>query len=134
MDARTIAPSLVGGGTDSEAAIYRKVAWRLLPFLLLCYMLAYLDRVNIGYAKLGMQPALGMTAAAYGLGAGIFFIGYVMFEVPSGLLQVRIGARKTISCIMVLWGLTSTAMVFVTGEHSFYPEKFMRAGGHGTSL
>ena len=125
MSARTVEPPLAGTGAGGEAAIYRKVSWRLLPFLLVCYVLAYLDRVNIGYAKFGMQPALGLTDAAYGLGAGIFFIGYVLFEVPSGLWQVRIGVRRTISRIMLLWGLTSIATVFVRGEYGFYALRFM---------
>lgn len=84
--------------------MYRKISWRLLPFLLLCYVLAYLDRVNISYAKIAMQQEFGLTDAAYGLAAGIFFIGYVMFEVPSNLWLARVGIRKTLSRIMLLWG------------------------------
>lgn len=125
MGAGTTIPPLAGTGVGDEAGIYRKVGWRLLPFLLLCYVLAYLDRVNVGYAKFGMQPALGLNDAAYGLGAGIFFIGYVLFEVPSGLWQVRIGVRKTIGRIMLLWGLTSIATIFVRGEHGFYASRFL---------
>ncbi len=83
-------------------AIYRKIGWRLLPFLLLCYVLAYLDRVNVGFAKLQMQVDVGFSDVVYGLGAGMFFIGYVLFEVPSNLLLVRMGVRRTISRIMVL--------------------------------
>ncbi|MCA8296702.1 MFS transporter [Burkholderia sp. AU30198] len=106
-------------------ALYRKLNWRLLPLLLLCYTFAYLDRVNIGFAKLHMQSALGFSDAAYGLGAGIFFLGYVLFEIPSNLLLPRIGARKTISRIMVLWGLTSAGMMFVHDETSFYVLRFL---------
>ncbi|MCO2667076.1 MFS transporter, partial [Pseudomonas aeruginosa] len=106
-------------------ALYRKLNWRLLPLLLLCYTFAYLDRVNIGFAKLHMQSALGFSDAAYGLGAGIFFLGYVLFEIPSNLMLPRIGARKTISRIMVLWGLTSAAMMFVHDTTSFYVLRFL---------
>lgn len=99
---------------------YRKIAWRLLPFLLLCYILAFLDRINIGFAQQHMQQELKLSDAAYGVGAGIFFLGYVLFELPSNLLLTRIGMRKTVSRIMVLWGVTSVAMMFVQGEYSFY--------------
>ncbi|KFG94114.1 major facilitator transporter [Burkholderia paludis] len=112
---------------DSPAhqALYRKLNWRLLPFLLLCYTFAYLDRVNIGFAKLAMQSELGISDAVYGLGAGIFFLGYVLFEIPSNLLLPRIGACKTISRIMVLWGLTSAGMMFVHNETTFYAMRFL---------
>lgn len=125
MAKATIESALAGIGADGDAGIFRKIAWRLLPFLLLCYVLAYLDRVNIGYAKFGMQSEFGLSDAAYGLGAGIFFIGYVLFEVPSGLWQVRIGIRKTIGRIMLLWGLTSVAMIFVGGAYEFYALRFL---------
>ncbi|WP_420890669.1 MFS transporter [Cupriavidus gilardii] len=110
---------------DALAPIYRKISLRVLPFLLLCYVFAYLDRVNIGFAKLQMQQDVGISDAVYGLGAGIFFLGYVMFEVPSNLLLARIGARKTISRIMVLWGATSACMLFVRDAHSFYALRFL---------
>ncbi|SAK61259.1 major facilitator transporter [Caballeronia glebae] len=111
--------------TEMHAALYRKLDWRLLPFLLLCYTFAYLDRVNIGFAKLQMQSDLGFSDAVYGLGAGIFFLGYVLFEVPSNLLLPKIGARKTISRIMILWGMTSAAMLFVRSETTFYGMRFL---------
>lgn len=110
---------------DADAALYSKLNWRLLPFLLICYTFAYLDRINIGFAKLQMQSALGFSDAVYGLGAGIFFLGYVLFELPSNLLLPKIGARKTISRIMILWGLTCACMLFVQGERSFYVVRFM---------
>ncbi|WP_414499849.1 MFS transporter [Zymobacter sp. IVIA_12111.31 C1] len=107
---------------DQQAAssAYRKIGWRLLPFLLLCYILAFLDRINIGFAQQHMQQDLHLSDVAYGIGAGIFFLGYVLFELPSNLLLTRIGMRKTVSRIMVLWGLTSVSMMFVSGERSFY--------------
>ncbi|CAO3425267.1 MFS transporter [Azospirillum endophyticum] len=106
-------------------AVFRKVAWRILPILILSYGLAYLDRVNISFAKLQMQSDLGFSEAAYGFGAGIFFLGYVLLEVPSNLLLARIGARRTLSRIMVLWGLASAAMVFVRDEQAFYLLRFL---------
>ncbi|MGX6999987.1 MFS transporter [Caballeronia sp. KNU42] len=112
-------------GVDARDALYRKITWRLLPFLTLCYMLAYLDRINIGFAKLQMQNQLSFSDAAYGVAAGIFFIGYVLFEIPSNLLLPRIGARKTLSRIMVLWGLTSASMLFVRDIHTFYALRFL---------
>ncbi|MVW80665.1 MFS transporter [Bordetella sp. 02P26C-1] len=121
----TLAVSQPARTPDALTAIYKKISWRLLPLLLLCYTFAYLDRVNIGFAKLQMQADIGISDAVYGLGAGIFFLGYVMFEVPSNLLLVRIGARKTICRIMLLWGLTSASMLFVQGEYSFYALRFL---------
>ncbi|KML12247.1 MULTISPECIES: MFS transporter [Burkholderia] len=115
----------VAPDSPAHQALYRKLNWRLLPFLLLCYTFAYLDRVNIGFAKLSMQGDLGISDAVYGLGAGIFFLGYVLFEIPSNLLLPRIGARRTISRIMVLWGLTSAGMMFVHDETTFYGMRFL---------
>jgi len=110
--------------TPSEEATYRKVTWRLLPLLFLCYVLAYLDRVNVGFAKLQMQTALGFSDTVYGIGAGVFFIGYFLFEVPSNLILERVGARIWIARIMVLWGILSAATMFVTGETTFYALRF----------
>jgi sugar phosphate permease len=110
---------------DDTSALYSKINWRLLPFLLICYLFAYLDRVNIGFAKLQMQSDLGFSDAAYGVGAGIFFIGYVLFEIPSNLMLPRIGARKTFSRILVLWGITSACMLFVRDVPMFYAMRFL---------
>lgn len=110
---------------DSATALYSKINWRLLPFLLICYLFAYLDRVNVGFAKLQMQSDLGFSDAAYGVGAGIFFIGYVLFEIPSNLMLPRIGARKTFSRILVLWGITSACMLFVRNVPMFYAMRFL---------
>ena len=110
---------------DDTAALYRKINLRLLPFLLVCYLFAYLDRVNIGFAKLQMQGDLGFSDAAYGVGAGIFFIGYVLFEIPSNLMLPRVGARKTFSRILVLWGVTSASMLFVRDVPTFYAMRFL---------
>jgi len=108
-----------------EDAVYRKVSWRLVPFLLLCYVVAYLDRVNVGFAKLQMLNDLQFSETVYGLGAGIFFIGYFLFEVPSNLLLEKIGARKTLARITILWGLASMAMIFVKTPGQFYALRFL---------
>jgi sugar phosphate permease len=113
------------GGDAGLEGVYRRITWRLLPFLLLCYLLAYLDRVNISFAKLQMQHDLGMSDAVYGFGAGVFFLGYMLLEVPSNLLLEKIGARKTISRILVLWGITSACMLFVRDARSFYVLRFL---------
>ena len=110
---------------DDTSTLYNKINWRLLPFLLICYLFAYLDRVNIGFAKLQMQSDLGFSDAAYGVGAGIFFLGYVLFELPSNLLLPRVGARKTFSRILVLWGITSACMLFVRDVPTFYAMRFL---------
>jgi D-galactonate transporter len=104
--------------------VYRRISLRLLPFLLICYVLSYLDRVNISFAKLSMQQDLQLSDAVYGLGAGIFFIGYVLFEVPSNLWLAKVGFRRTVSRIMILWGLASAAMITVHDAQSFYVLRF----------
>ncbi|MGO9174426.1 MAG: MFS transporter [Rhodomicrobium sp.] len=106
-------------------ATSRKVAWRLIPYLMLCYFVAYLDRVNLGFAALTFKGDLGFSDAVYGLGAGIFFAGYFIFEVPSNIILEKIGARVWIARIMVTWGLVSAAMAFVQGETSFYVIRFL---------
>jgi MFS family permease len=98
--------------TAAEERAYARVTRRLLPFLGLCYLIAYLDRVNVGFAKLHMLTDLGLSEAAYGFGAGVFFIGYFLFELPSNLALHRVGARIWIARIMVTWGLVSGAMAF----------------------
>lgn len=104
---------------------YRKIALRLMPFLIICYIVSYLDRANISYAKLQFMSDLGFSEAAYGLGAGLFFVGYVLFEVPSNLWMQRIGARRTLLRIMILWGLISSAMMFVNTPTQFYVMRFL---------
>ena len=111
--------------SDFEEATYRKVTWRLVPFLLLCYVVAYLDRVNVGFAKLQMLNDLKFSETIYGLGAGIFFIGYFLFEVPSNVILHRVGARMWIARIMISWGIISAAMMFVTTPTMFYVMRFL---------
>ena len=103
----------------------RKVTLRLIPFMALLYFVAFLDRVNVGYAALTMNADVGLSASAYGLGAGIFFLGYFLFEVPSNLILERVGARWWIARIMVTWGLVSASTAFVTGPTSFYVVRFL---------
>ncbi|PLP99900.1 MFS transporter [Cupriavidus pauculus] len=104
---------------------YRKITVRLIPFLVFLFILAWIDRVNVGFAKLQMLQDLQFSEAVYGLGAGIFFIGYFLFEVPSNLLLEKIGARKTLARITILWGLASMAMIFVKTPMQFYTLRFM---------
>jgi len=103
-----------------ETRTIAKVSARLVPFLIVCFFVAYLDRVNVSFAALTMNRDLGLTASEYGKGAGIFFIAYFLFEVPSNLLLERFGARKWIARIMLTWGLISGATAFVGGATSFY--------------
>ncbi len=117
------AVSATAPGLDARA--YAKVDRRLLPFLFLCYILAYLDRVNVGFAKLQMLPDLGLSELTFGTGAGIFFLGYFLFEVPSNLLLKRFGARTWIARIMISWGILSSAMMWVRTEWAFYGMRFL---------
>jgi len=108
-----------------EDALYRKVNWRIIPLFILCFLFAYLDRVNISFAKLEMQSDLGFSDTVYGLGASLFFVGYFLFEVPSNVLLHKIGARVWIARIMVTWGITSACMMFVQSEFWFYTLRFL---------
>ena len=112
-------------GLSFEEATYSKVAWRLIPLLLLCYVVAYLDRVNVGFAKLQMIDELKFSETVYGLGAGIFFIGYFLCEVPSNIILHRVGARVWIGRIMITWGILSAAMMYVSSPTMFYVMRFM---------
>jgi len=106
-------------------AVYSKIARRIVPFLILLFIVAWLDRVNVGFAKLQMLSALGFSESAYGFGAGIFYLGYLLFEIPSNLLMEKIGARKTIARITLLWGATSIATMFVRTPPQFYALRFL---------
>ena len=109
----------------ARTAVYKKAAWRLIPFLCLCLVAAYLDRVNVGFAKLQMMDDLAFSNTVYGVGAGIFFLGYVLFEVPSNILLHRVGARMWIARIMITWGLIGAAMAFVQTATQFYVLRFL---------
>ncbi|HEY5579832.1 MAG TPA: MFS transporter [Rhodoferax sp.] len=106
-------------------AAYRKVTTHLIPFIFVCYLFNYLDRVNVGFAKLQMLDALKWSETVYGLGAGIFFIGYVLSGVPSNLLLHRLGARKVIGTLMIAWGIASSALMFVKTPEAFYSLRFI---------
>jgi MFS family permease len=112
-------------GDDPLHAIYARVDRRLVPFLFLCFVVAYLDRVNVGFAKLQMAADLGFSDTVYGIGAGIFFIGYFLFEVPSNLIMVRVGARLWIARIMLSWGLLSSATMLTHSAPVFYLLRFL---------
>lgn len=111
--------------TAVRKSAYRKIAFRLMPFLMLCYFCAYLDRVNVGFAKLQMMSDLQFSEAVYGLGAGIFFIGYFLCEVPSNIVLHKVGARRWIARIMITWGILSGCFAFVQTEWQFYTLRFL---------
>jgi MFS transporter, ACS family, tartrate transporter len=132
VPAASAAGSIAGTGDERSAAareveqrVFAKVAWRLMPLLIVGYILNYLDRNNISFAALTMNREVGLTATQFGRGAGILFLGYCLFEVPSNIVLYRVGARVWISRIMVTWGLVSAATVFVTGPYSFYLLRFL---------
>src|SRR5438128_6293453 len=112
-----------------ERALLTKVTARLIPLLFFCYIIAYIDRINVGFAKLHLREVLrvdpGVFSSVYGLGAGIFFIGYFIFEVPSNLILHRVGARIWIARIMIVWGLVSMAMMFIHSAMTFYVMRFV---------
>ena len=110
---------------ELEARVMRRISWRILPFVMLLYFISFLDRVNVGFAAFTMNKAIGLSPAAYGLGGGLFFIGYFLFEVPSNLILYRIGVRVWIARVMVTWGIVSACSAFVTGAHSFYALRFL---------
>lgn len=116
---------ILSPGSSSDDLLFSRVAWRIIPFLFICYVISFLDRVNIGFAQLQMRQDLGFSDAMYGLGAAVFYIGYVMFELPSNLLLARFGARRTFTRIMILWGLASVCMLFVSKPMHFYAVRFL---------
>lgn len=124
LAAEAAIPSRRGEASDVEV-VYRKIARRIVPFLALLFLMAWLDRYNLGFAKLQMLKDLGFSEAVYGFGAGIVYLGYALFEIPSNLLMERIGARKTFARITILWGITSMAMVLVKTAKWFYILRFL---------
>ncbi|MFC3108988.1 MFS transporter [Undibacterium arcticum] len=108
-----------------ETTIVRKVAWRIMPLIMICYLFAFFDRINISFAKFQLQGDLGLSDTAYGLGASLFVVGYVLFEVPSNMFLYKVGARRWIARIMISWGLATTAMIFVSTEWQFYSLRFV---------
>ncbi len=116
---------MTGAAPALEAATLRRVTRRLIPFMFLLYIANYLDRVNVSFAALQMNRDLGFSASAYGLGAGMFFLGYCVFQVPSNLVLARVGARRWIGAIMIVWGAIASAMMLVRGVASFYALRFL---------
>ena len=116
--------SITTAGVDRDA-VYRKISWRLLPFVLACYVVNYLDRVSIGYAKLQFMPEMHMNEAVFGMITSVFFFGYIAFEVPSNLLLLRVGAPATLTRVMVLWGAVIVSMMFARNEYWFYVQRFL---------
>ncbi|MGA3250215.1 MAG: MFS transporter [Paraburkholderia sp.] len=111
--------------SDLEARVSRKLMLRIIPFVMLLYFVSFLDRVNVGFAGMTMNKAIGLSPTAFGLGGGLFFIGYFLFEVPSNLILHRVGARLWIARVMVTWGIVSAASAFVVGPNSFYALRFV---------
>src|SRR3954464_5398453 len=109
----------------AEKALIRKVAWRLMPLIMICYLFAFFDRINISFAKFQLQSDLGLSDTAYGLGASLFVIGYVLFEVPSNLFLYKVGARRWIARIMISWGIATALMIFIRSEWHFYALRFL---------
>lgn len=111
--------------TDIEARTLRKITWRIVSFVMLLYFIAYIDRVNIGFAALTMNKELGFSSSVFGFGAGVFFLGYFLFEVPSNIVLDKVGARIWIARVMITWGIISGLFAFVKGETSFYTLRFL---------
>jgi D-galactonate transporter len=112
-------------GQAEVEATFRKAMWRIVPLLMACYILAFLDRGNVGFAKLSFSQDLGFNEAVYGLGGGLFYLGYSVFEVPSNLILARIGVRLTFLRIMVLWGICATLLAFITAPSHYYVLRFL---------
>ncbi|MGA9873651.1 MAG: MFS transporter, partial [Rhodococcus sp. (in: high G+C Gram-positive bacteria)] len=106
-------------------SLYRRIALRVMPLLVICYIVSFIDRTNIGIAQVGLKRDLGFSASAYGLGVALFFVGFILFEVPSNAMLQRIGARATLTRIMVTWGLVTVGTMFVWDETSFYVMRFL---------
>lgn len=128
-DGVTCSPTGTSLSEAEQSATLSKITWRLIPLLFLCYVIAYIDRINVGFAKLHLREVLGVEpsvfSGVYGFGAGLFFIGYFIFEVPSNLILHRVGARMWIARIMIVWGLVSMAFMFMKGVTMFYVMRFL---------
>ena len=127
LDVEAPGTGVVGeSDTSLERVVLRKLTWRLVPFLFLLYVVAYLDRINVGFAALQMQRQLHLNDAQYGLGSGIcFFVGYFLFQVPSNLVLQRVGAKRWIAMLMMVWGVISSGMMFVSSARGFYLARFL---------
>jgi sugar phosphate permease len=113
-------PAVISSAADAERRVFAKIGWRLMPILILAYIFNYLDRNNVGFAGLTMNQAIGLSATEFGFGAGVFFVGYCLLEIPSNIALYRVGARLWLSRIMISWGLMSAATALAVGPNSFY--------------
>ena len=111
-----------------ERRLYSKIFWRIIPLLMICLLFSWFDRINVGFAKYDMQHSFPLSNTAYGLGASLFVVGYILFEVPSNLLLSRVGARRHFARILIVWGLASAAMMFVHSTTEFYALRFIIGG------
>lgn len=118
-------PAANSGAVFLKAAVVSKVTWRLVPLLFFLYVVAYVDRINIGFAALQIRSQLHLSDASYGFAAGVFFAGYVLFQLPSNLALERIGARRWIAALMVTWGVISSCMIFVRAPWHLYLLRFL---------
>src|SRR5580698_8350372 len=116
---------LAGDTCSVESVAFKKVMWRLVPLMTLCFLINYIDRTNVGFAAITMNRDIGLSSGAFGWGAGILFFGYCLFEVPSNAMLYRVGARVWLARIMITWGLLSAATALVVGPKSFYSLRFM---------
>ena len=119
---------------EARTSALRKITWRLIPFLFLLYIIAWLDRVNVGFAALQMNADLKFSEAAFGLGSGVFFVGYCLFEVPSNLILAHVGARLWISRIMITWGAISAGTMFVRTPALFCLLRFLLGAAEAVSF
>ncbi|MBP1667300.1 MAG: major facilitator superfamily 1 [Bacteroidetes bacterium] len=117
------------GTPEQSSALFNRISWRLLPLLFVCYIIAYIDRINVGFAKLQLREVIGVNedvfGAIYGIGAGLFFIGYFLFELPSNLIMQRVGAKFWIARIMIIWGFVTMTMIFIRSTTAFYVVRFL---------
>ena len=113
--------------SDIESRVTRKLAWRIIPFVMLLYFVSFLDRVNVGFAAMTMNKAIGLSSTSFGLGGGLFFIGYFKFEVPSNWIHHRVGARIWIARVMITWGIVSAASAFAAAGSSAWPPMIDKA-------
>jgi len=119
-----MAPPGLGTCVAEPDRVFAKCAWRLIPFITLLYVVGFIDRSNVGFAALTMNRDLGFSPTVYGFGAGIFFLGFITFQIPTAVLLARLGARRVIFCVMLVWGLVSASNAFMQGAHSFYALRF----------
>ena len=129
MSENTAGAGVPTNSASPANAAYRKIYWCIIPFLMLCYLIAFVDRSNIGFAKLQFVKDLGFTETVYGFGAGIFYLGYILLEVPSNLILEKIGVRKTLLRIMVVWGICGALTAFITADWHLYVLRFLLGAG-----